>query len=112
MDKPLALSTAYATWVRGENNNNWIVRDQSGEQIGEFPRHWKEKDCMTAIRLGRKFELIAFNLGIAFGKQKREESLLPAMGKMREQIAVLEQMNVRLSEKLEKLIIGENHATD
>lgn len=106
--KPLALSTAYATWVRAENDNQWIVRDQDGTELGRFPAKWKEKDCMIAINLGRKYELEAFNRGIDFGKEKRDQTYKPIMKKLNKDITELGAMNERLSTQLEKHIIGEN----
>ena len=106
MEQPLTLSSAYVTWVLNEDDNKWIVRDQAANKIGEFPSTWKEKDCMIAIRLGRKYELEAFNTGIEFGKETREKSLLPVIEQLTSQVKALEQMNERLSSKLEQLIIG------
>lgn len=108
MDKPLTLSSAYAAWVMAENDNNWAVMDQDNEKIGDFPSHWDAKDCMIAIRFGRKFELIAFNTGIDFGKTAIKNTHEPEIAKMAEHINVLEQMNERLSVSLEKFIIGED----
>ena len=108
LKQSLTLSAAYATWVLDEDDDKWIVRDKDANKIGEFPAKWKEKDCMTAIKLGRKYELEAFNIGISFGKEAREKSLLPIIEQLNIQVKVLEQMNERLSSKLEQLIIGDN----
>ena len=104
----MILSTAYATWVLGEYGDQWVVRDQEGNEVGRFPSKWKEKDCMIAIHLGRKYELEAFNTGIAFCKDTREKVLIPIIEQKDMQIQALEQMNIKLSEKLEKFIIGDD----
>ena len=107
MDKPLSLSTASASWVQDEDDNKWIVKDQDGVKLGEFPRKWKAKDCMIAIRLGRKYELEAFNKGIEFGKAVKETAHKPIIAKLSADIKELAGMNERLSTQLEKFIIGE-----
>lgn len=107
MDKPLALSTAYATWVMAEHDNMWVVRDEKDNELGKFPKNWTEKDCMIAIRLGRKYELEAFNIGIDFGKSQRDNVFGPIIKRLNAQIEELSGMNERLSTQLEKFIIGE-----
>lgn len=106
MDQPLSLSTAYATWVYNENDNQWMVRDENDEILGSFPQHWKEKDCMIAIRLGRKYELISFNTGIDFGKQTMLNTCGPIIEELKLKNKYLEELNERLSTKLEQLIIN------
>lgn len=106
LNKPLALSTAYAAWVFAEHDDQWVVYDEAKNELGKLPKHWNEKDCMIAIRLGRKYELEAFNIGIAFGKSSRDKALIPIIEQKDIQIQTLEQMNIKLSEKLEKFIIG------
>jgi len=103
----LPLSLAYATWVRGEDEDQWIVRDSKEKELAKFPRDFDEKKCMVAIRFGREFELNAFNEGVKFGKQETLNAVGPKVDSLLEQIQALEQMNIRLSEKLEKFIIGE-----
>jgi hypothetical protein len=112
MDKPLTLSTAYATWVRGENDNQWLAKDKDENEIGRFPAKWNERDCMLAIRFGRKFELEAFNIGIDFGKSEYKRMFDPQVVYLTEQVSALEQMNISLSEKLEKFIIGDSDGTN
>ena len=106
--EPLTLSTAYATWVRGENDGQWIVRNSGGEPLWELPRTWNEKGCMIAIRLGRKYELEAFNKGIDFGKEKVTKITTPIINKLNRDIEELAAMNDRLSTQLEKFIIGDD----
>jgi hypothetical protein len=103
----LSLSTAYATW-NIENSTEWVIRDQDNNELWKFPRSFEEKGCMSAIHMGRKFELEAFNNGISFGKESRDQVYGPKINLLIEQIKVLEQMNVNLSTKLEKFIIGDD----
>ena len=108
LEQPLILAAAYVTWVLGQDEDKWIVRDQKNNKIGEFPRTWTESECMMALRLGRKYELEALNIGIAHGKELREASLLPIIKQLQEQLSILGNMNEKLSNKLEQLIIGED----
>lgn len=103
----LALQNAYATWVRNEEDNQWVVRDKDSEELYKFPAHWKEKDCMIAIKLGRKFETLAFGLGIGQGIKETQTKYKGVLKQTDAHIRFIEEQNERLSEKLEKLIIGE-----
>jgi hypothetical protein len=103
--KQLTLSAAYATWVKDENDNEWIVMDKDGNEIGRFPATWDERGCMRAIRLGREFELKAFNLGIVFGKDTTKKAYDPAVLRLNRRIKELETANLSLSTKLEKFMI-------
>ena len=104
----LKLANAYATTVRDQNDNKWLVYSKDGEELGRFPSKWDERDCMTAIRLGREFELEAFNIGIDFGKEKMTKVLLPKLEQLTNQIAFLEEQNLKLSSKIEQFILAED----
>ena len=103
--KPLTLSRAYATWVKDENDNCWVAYDTDNNKITQFPEGWDEHDCMAAIRLGRTYELEAFNKGIEFGKEKGANTFAPLLEHAKNQINILEEANLKLSSKLEQLII-------
>jgi hypothetical protein len=56
------LQTAYATQMTNESGqSDWIIYN--------IPKEWTEKQVMTAIRMGRKFERLAFNDGIEFQRK-------------------------------------------
>jgi len=110
--KPLKLSTASANWVMGEHNNQWIVTGAEGEVLGKFPKTWKAGDCMIAIRLGRVYELEAFNRGIDFGKSEGNRILSPIIKKLNADVEELTAMNERLSTQLEKFIIGDENGVN
>lgn len=104
----LKLATASANWVQDENENQWTVTGQNEEVLGVLPKSWKAKDCMIAIRLGRKYELEAFNVGITFGKQEAGRVASSVIRKLNNDVAELSAMNERLSQQLEKFIIGDD----
>lgn len=107
--KRLLMENAYATWALGEDDNSWLVRDKDGTEIARLPSHWDEKMCMTAIRLARMAEKEAYDTGLADGKKVATETLKATLGKTDKHIRFIEEQNERLSEKLEKLIIGQEN---
>ena len=104
----LALSQAQGHWVRGEADDCWTVTDKDNNTIWAFPRGMDERKVMSAIRLGRKYELEALNIGIAMGKHIAKEIVNLETARLKNQIVSLEEMNGRLSQQLEKHIIGAN----
>ncbi len=57
------------------SETTWAVKKSNGEVIDYLPSEWSEKDVMKAIHFARKFELIAFNAGIDFMKQKKNDEI-------------------------------------
>ena len=102
----LALAFAQGHWARGSNNGNWVVQDESGNVLCELPPGFDEIKVMAAIRMGRRYELEAFNTGIKFGKQKAAEVSRVLLLAKDNQIRSLAAMNEQLSEQLEKQIEG------
>lgn len=70
------LQTAYATQLDGtEGKSQWIVYSDKDEKLYELPREWDEKTVMAAIHMGRKFEVISFNEGVAFQKSMQPDTI-------------------------------------
>lgn len=108
MDKPLKASTAYVTWQQGgENNKYWKIVDTDGNIIDKFPKSFTEKEMMQILKFARGVELEAFNIGIDFGKTQYKKVYEPKIAQLLSQVNELEQMNINLSNKLEKFIIGD-----
>jgi len=105
--EPLELATAYASWVRGENKDQWVVYNGKGEVIGYLPSGIDEHVAMGSIRLGREFELKAFNKGITFGKQSAIRAQEQQNEHYSAQIKTLSEANERLAEQLHTFISGE-----
>ena len=104
---PLDLSTAYASWVNGEHDNQWVIYNAQAEIIHKLPAGLNETKVMAAIRMGRIFELKAFNTGIDFGKREKQKMLQPEIDWYKNQTERLKQENERLCRRLETLITGE-----
>lgn len=99
--KPLELSQARARWQRGDAE--WTITDVEDNELWRLSAYLKEKDVMSAIRMGREFELKAFNIGINFGKDQMQA----VVSQKDKQIKDLEAMNARLNEQLTRHIQGE-----
>lgn len=102
----LELASAQGHWARDENDNNWIVQDNNGKKLWEFPPGMDEHKCMSAIRLGRKYELEAFNIGIDFGKKEAARMTNIRIKQLEGDIRSLAIMNETLSEQLDQQITG------
>ena len=70
------LQTAYATQISHLGKaGDWIVYNEDREELWRFPAHWDEKTVMAAIKLGRDFEMKAFNRGVQFQKDKNPKKI-------------------------------------
>ena len=70
------LQTAYATQLNHLGKaGDWIVYNEDKEELWRFPAHWDEKTVMAAIKLGREFEMKAFNRGVNFQKSKNPQAM-------------------------------------
>lgn len=103
------LQTAHVTQTTGENGRrDWIVYNEAREDIYRLPKEWSEKQVMDCIHFARKFELEAFNKGIAFQKSKNPETIktLQAMVvNLTAEKEIMKQENVKISDELDRLII-------
>lgn len=102
------LQTAYATQTTNEpvGKGEWIVYNTENEIIFRLPKEWTEKEVMFVIHFGRKFELIAFNKGVEFQKEKNPEtikSLQKMVVSFEEDRKHIVNRNITLSNELEKL---------
>jgi hypothetical protein len=107
MSNILPLQLCYATQTGFSKSTDWAVCEgNTKKELYTLPGKWNEKDVMTAIHLGRKFELDAFNTGVKYGKTQEKEMTKEAFERMQKTIDELENMNLRLSAQLERFIIG------
>ena len=102
MMEPLTLSEAQGHWNKGEHDDCWYVTDRHGEKIWQFPQGFDEVKVMSAIRLGREFELKAFNIGIDFGKSEAARIGSIKVAALEGKVRSLEAMNIELSNLLER----------
>jgi hypothetical protein len=102
----LDLAFAQGQWVLGEHDNQWRVVNKDGERLWDLPSCLDERGVMSVIRMGREFELKAFNTGIQFGKEKANAIAKTMLSEKDLQIRSLEAMNEELSTHLDRLIGG------
>jgi len=102
------LSTAYATQLDGnEGKTEWVVYNKNEEAIHTLPIDWTEKQVMTAIHLGRKFELKSFNEGITFRKvqeHKEIDNLKAIIRNLQAEKDMLIKENDKITTEIDKLI--------
>ena len=73
------LQKAYATQI---SDDDWLVYNNIDDIIYTLPKEFTEKQVMSCINFGRKFELTAYNIGFIEGKRlqrvesNREQMLL------------------------------------
>ncbi len=71
------LQDCHATQISGnDGDSKWAIKNTNGDTLYELPSEWNEKQVMEAIHFARKFELIAFNAGINFMKEKKNEEII------------------------------------
>jgi len=103
MKNYIDLQSCHATQLTSDGEiSKWVVRNEQTEDLYELPKHWSEKDVMEAIKFARKFELIAFNAGIDFMKEKKNKEIENIKTSSENIIEFLKSENIRLSMILEQ----------
>ncbi|MHA1197755.1 MAG: hypothetical protein ACTSQF_00160 [Candidatus Heimdallarchaeaceae archaeon] len=75
--KKIELATAYANQQSPNGDRqDWKIFNTDNEELHSFPKEYTEKQIMAAVHFARKFELIAFNKGIEFQKEKAPKELV------------------------------------
>lgn len=87
--------------------SDWIVKNEKGKKIATFSKELDERQVMAAIHFGRKFELQALNIGIAFQLNKSLKSHQEEVAKLKRVIGEQQEHSDKLAEKLQKFIISE-----
>lgn len=102
----LPLESAQAQWHIDQHDKQWCVVSKGGEQLWLLPADFTEKDVMCAIRMGREFELKAFNVGIQFGKEAALGVVNARVKQLESQLLSMIEMNKQLSDELDRHISG------
>lgn len=102
------LKTSHVTQTTTDKSGKgpWVLYNEERKEIHRFPADWNEKQVMTAIHFGRKFEHIALNAGIEFQKDKAPQEILDLqiiVGRQNVDILTLKERNDILSTELDKL---------
>lgn len=100
----LSLRTAHVTQGNAIGDL-WFIKNEELENIGDFPSTWSTRDCIAALTVGRKFEIKAYEQGLEDGMERNKKVFEPLLIDYYAQVKALEEMNEKLSSKLEQLII-------
>lgn len=91
--------------ANGTEKTDWLIRKNiTSEDLATLPGYLSESDVFTILDFARKFELIAFNTGIALGKEKTVKVYKVLMDRLEEKLEMARAENERLAEILEKHI--------
>ena len=108
-DDIIHLQHAHITQYTDDNKkSDWNVRKNiTNEDLAKLPKEFTEKQVFKIMAFARKFEMMAFNEGIQFGKQKERDSNKSRIENYERTLTLARQENERLAEKLIKLISKE-----
>ena len=93
-----------------KGNSPWRVnKNITNETLAELPQHFSEEEVFAIMAFARKFELVAFNEGIRFGKKHSNEIYEHKIKFGDEQLHLAREENERLANKLMQLIAKEEN---
>ncbi len=102
----IALQSAHVTQhtTDGYKKTPWRVeKNITNEKITELPANLSEAQVFSILNFATKFELIAWNEGIAFGKKKTVEVYNIEIDKLKDVLKLATEENERLANVLDKL---------
>ena len=104
----LDLATAHMTQhTNGHIKSDWsIEKNITDEVIIKFDKTYNEKQMFKILDFAKEYELIAFNKGIKFGKEKTITVYEEKLKVSQMQINLMSAENDRLSKLLDKLSLG------
>lgn len=107
MDRLVDLATAYVTQHTTKNGKqDWIVLNADEKEMATLPKELTEKEAMAFLHFARPFELVAFNKGVQFQKEKAPEEMKELQRLVKQLTNDKEEMkkeNVKLSNELDKI---------
>tara|TARA_R110000851_G_C13102760_1_gene569230 strand:- start:13744 stop:14115 length:372 start_codon:yes stop_codon:yes gene_type:complete len=103
------IQSAHVTQLANNGvKGDWKVKKNiTGETLATFPPNISDKLMFGILNFAKKYELIAFNAGISFQKEKQNELLLAKIDELKRLGLELASENERLATILENHI-GEN----
>ena len=100
----LKFKDAIGIWNKGENNDNWLVKDKEGNVLFELQGDFNEKTTMQAIRMARKAEQDAYKEGVKAGKELQTRLNGKLIKEVKSSNQRLSDENLRITEQLERHI--------
>lgn len=89
----------------GHTKTDWSVeKNITNEQIFVMPKRLTDKEVFAFMNFAKKYELIAFNKGISFQKDRQNELLVATIKELQINNKGLAEENIRLASILENLL--------
>lgn len=103
------LQAAHVTQYTDNNKKgSWLIRQNiTSKDLFELPGKFSEKEVFMILDFARKFELLAFNVGIGYAKQLKNQVLMGHIELLKNKLKLAAEENERLATALEKHIISE-----
>lgn len=100
------LQSAHVTQLNsGGSKGEWVVKKNiTGDHLYSFAATINDKDMFAVLNFARHFELVAFNSGIKFQKDKNNEYLTAQLSEVKRINLEFADENVRLATLLENLL--------
>lgn len=98
------LETAQITWKRDENDNNWVVRDDDGNELFQLPQKLSDREAMAILHAVRPFERQAFDDGYETMKGAMTQAHLNKKAEWDAERDFLRSENIRLAQILDQVI--------
>lgn len=93
------------TTESGAKKGPWLVRQNiTSKDLAELPSYLSEADVFTILDFARKYELLAFNIGIDFGKKKTVKVYKTLLDRLELKLKMATEENERLAGILDKHI--------
>lgn len=106
------LATANANQItKGGVKGDWVIRanGEDGEELGRFPGNLTDAVVWDIIHFSRKYELLAFNAGINFQKDKDNAYLRSKIAALEMERDAILAHNATLAYTVERLTNGEDN---
>lgn len=100
----IKLQNSHVTQLsEGHIKSEWTVKENiTGDSLQIFPNTIDENTMFSIMDFAKKYELIAFNEGIKFDKQKTLDVYSPKLEQLEERIILMKKENERLATALEE----------
>ncbi len=90
--------------TKNNDKTSWrVCQNNTSIRLAELPKHLTEAEVFDIMAFAKKYELIAFNIGIALGKKKNITIFNEETEKLKKRLNLAIIENERLAIALDKL---------
>lgn len=90
--------------LTGHKKSPWSVQQNiTNKELAQLPAHLTDDVVFAIMRFAKKYELLAFNRGIEFGKDVQMAVYQPLIDQLNKKIKLGREENERLAEALDRL---------